>query len=147
MPRRAAIDFRACFLVRRSSLRSVPISDLKNSALRMFYETLAAIDIPSIMQRKLARAGSGVFVCGAPVDLAAYSRIYAVAIGKASVAMVQGLARTLAPDFHAEGIVVSPSHAADVPEGFRAITAGHPVPNQSSFDAARTILDLLGGAN
>jgi hydroxypyruvate reductase len=113
----------------------------------MFHETLAAIDIPSIMQRKLARAGSSISVNGTPIDLVAYSRIYAVAIGKASVAMAQGLAHALAPDFQAEGIVVSPSHAVDVPEGFRAITAGHPVPNQSSFDAARAILDLLGGAN
>lgn len=113
----------------------------------MFHETLAAIDIPSIMQRKLARAGSRIFVNGAPVDLAAYTRISAVAIGKASIAMAEGLTHTLAPDFHAEGIVVSPSHAADVPNGFRAIAAGHPVPNQSSFDAARAILDLLGGSN
>ena len=113
----------------------------------MFHETLAAIDIPSIMQRKLARAGSQVFVCGAPVDLAAYNRIFAVAIGKASVAMAQGLAHTLAPDFQLEGIVVSPSHADELPQGFRAFTAGHPVPNQSSFDAARAILDLLARAN
>ncbi len=121
--------------------------DLKQTALRIFHQTLAAIDIPSAMQRKLGRAGSHIHLNGAPYDLAAYQQIYAVAIGKASVAMAEGLAETLAPNFHAKGIVVTPAGAAGVPEGFRAITAGHPVPNEGSFDAARAILDLLDGAN
>lgn len=99
------------------------------------------------MQRKLGRAGSHIHLNGAPYDLAAYQQIYAVAIGKASVAMAEGLAETLAPNFHAKGIVVTPAGAGGVPEGFRAITAGHPVPNEGSFDAARAILDLLSGAN
>ena len=113
----------------------------------MFQETLAAIDIPSVMQRKLERAGSHISVNGAPVDLAAHDRIYAVAIGKASLAMAQGLAQALAPDFRVEGIVVSPTRTSAVPEGFRPMVAAHPVPDQGSFAAARAILDLLAATN
>ena len=119
------------------------MADLKQSALRIFRETLAAIDIPSAMQRKLGRAGSRIFVNGAPFDLAAFERICAISIGKASVAMARGLAESLSPDFRAEGIVVAPTAASGLPEGFRVIVAGHPVPDEGSFAAGRAILDLL----
>jgi glycerate 2-kinase len=119
------------------------MADLKQAALQIFRETLAAIDIPSAMRRKLGRAGSRIFVNGAPFDLAAFERICAIAIGKASVAMARGLAESLSPDFHAEGIVVAPTAASGLPEGFREIVAGHPVPDKGSFAAGRAILDLL----
>jgi glycerate 2-kinase len=121
--------------------------DLKQSALRIFHETLAAIDIPLAMRRKLGRAGSRIFVNGGAFDLAAYERICTVAIGKASVAMACGLAESLSPDFRADGIVVAPTAASGLPEGFRVIVAGHPVPDEGSFAAGRAILDLLATAN
>jgi glycerate 2-kinase len=123
------------------------MADLKQAALKIFRETLAAIDIPSSMRRKLGRAGSRVFVNGAPFDLAAFERICAIAIGKASLAMARGLTEVLSPDLRAEGIVVSPTAASGLPEGFRAIVAGHPVPDKGSFAAGRAILDLLAGTN
>jgi glycerate 2-kinase len=86
-------------------------------------------------------------VNGAPFDLAAFERICAIAIGKASLAMARGLTEVLSPDLRAEGIVVSPTAASGLPEGFRAIVAGHPVPDKGSFAAGRAILDLLAGTN
>ena len=71
--------------------------NLKQSALQIFHETLAAIDIPSAMHRKLGRAGSRILVNGGPIDLAAFERICTVAIGKASVAMARN-ARGPAPE-------------------------------------------------
>jgi len=123
------------------------MADLKQSALRIFRETLAAIDIPLAMRRKLGRAGSRIFVNGAPFDLAAFDRICAISTGKASVAMARGLAELLSPDFRAEGIVVAPTAASGLSEGFREIVAGHPVPDQGSFAAGRAILDLLAATN
>ena len=119
------------------------MADLKQTALQIARKTLAEIDIPSSMQRKLARAGSIIRVNGADFDLAAYDRIFSVAIGKASVAMAHGIVRVLSPDFRAEGIVVSPSMATNPPPGFRVLIAGHPVPDEGSFAAGRAILDLL----
>ena len=123
------------------------MADLKQAALRIFRETLAAIDIPLAMRRKLGRTGSHIFVNGAPFDLAAFERICAISIGKASVAMARGLAELLSPDFRAEGIVVAPTAASGLPEGFREIVAGHPVPDKGSFAAGRAILDLLAATN
>ena len=123
------------------------MADLKQSALRIFHETLAAIDIPLAMERKLCRTRSHIFVNGAPFDLAAFERICVVAMGKASAAMARGLAETLAPDFRAEGIVVCPTRASALPEGFGAIVAGHPIPDMASFEAGQAILDLLATTN
>jgi glycerate 2-kinase len=123
------------------------MANLKQSALQIFHETLAAIDIPLTMRRKLSRAGSRILVNGAPFDLAAFDRICAISIGKASVAMARGLAELLSPDFRAEGIVVAPTAASSLPEGFLSITAGHPVPDEGSFAAGRAILDFLATAN
>ncbi|MGA7792199.1 MAG: DUF4147 domain-containing protein [Candidatus Acidiferrales bacterium] len=123
------------------------MADLKQAALRIFRETLAAIDIPLAMRRKLGRAGSRIIVNGAPIDLAAFDCICAISIGKVSVAMARGLAESLSPNFRAEGIVVAPTAASSLPEGFRAILAGHPVPDQGSFAAGRAILDLLAATN
>ncbi len=121
--------------------------DLKQSALHIFRQTLAAIDIPATMRRKLSREGSQICANGATLDLASFERICAVAIGKASVAMTCGLAELLSPAFQADGIVVAPSVAKNVPSGFQTIVAGHPVPNESSFSAGRAILDFLATTN
>lgn len=121
--------------------------DLKQAALQIFRETLAAIDIPLVMRRKLDRAGSRIHVNDAVFDLAAFERIYAVAIGKASVAMARGLAELLSPDFRAVGILVAANSAVPVPDGFRPIVGGHPVPDAGSFAAGRAILDLLATAD
>jgi glycerate 2-kinase len=121
--------------------------DLKQTALQLFRDTLAAIDIPATMRRKLAREGSHIRAGGATVDLASFERIRSIAIGKASLAMASGLEELLSPAFRADGIVVAPSLAKSAPLGFRAIVAGHPVPNEGSFAAGRAILDFLASAD
>ena len=93
-----------------SSRSGHSVSDLKQAALRIFRETFAAIDIPSsTMRRKLARADSRIRVVDTLLDLAPFERICAIAIGKASVALASGLSEALLPDFHVEGIVVTPA--------------------------------------
>jgi hydroxypyruvate reductase len=119
------------------------LADLKQIALQICRETFAAIDIPRIMECKLARAGSSIQINGATLDLAPYKRICAIAIGKASVAMARGLSNLLSPNFHPAGIIVAPSTSGYTPPGFRLIVASHPVPDESSFAAGRAILDLL----
>lgn len=120
---------------------------LKQLARQIFLETLAAIDIPATLRRKLARSGSRIRCGEAQIDLAQFDRVRVAAIGKASFAMAQGLLEVLAPDFRAEGIVAAPSQPPGELPGLRAILAGHPVPNAGSFAAGRAILDLLAGCD
>ncbi len=118
---------------------------LKQIALRIARETFAAINIPATIERKLARSGSILQVNHFPLDLAAFDRIFVIAIGKASVAMVRGIKNTLSPDFRATGIVVAPALSPEAPPGFRMIAGGHPLPNEGSVAAGRAILELLSG--
>lgn len=119
------------------------MSDLKQIAREIFQETLAGIDIPLAIRQKLARAGSRIDFEGEIIDLAACERIVAVAIGKASVAMARGFAELLGTDFAFEGILVAPRESVDEVAGFRAMAAGHPIPDEGSIAAGRAIIDLL----
>jgi hydroxypyruvate reductase len=128
-----------------------PPLDLKAIARQIFAETLAGIDIAETIRRKLARDGSCICCDGALIDLSRYKRICVVAMGKASVAMANGLTTLLAPDFEVGGVIVSPTPATPaatpqttrIPDGFELFLAGHPVPTEQSFAAARAILKLL----
>jgi glycerate 2-kinase len=127
----------------RPALARSNVSDLKQLAREIFHETLAGIDIPLAMRQKLARAGSRIDFEGEAIDLAAYERIVAIAIGKASVAMARGFAEIGAGDFPFEGILVAPHESvAEIP-GFRSMGAAHPIPDEDSIAAARAIIELL----
>jgi glycerate 2-kinase len=116
---------------------------VKESAQRIFRNTLAAIDIPATIETKLARSGSRIHANGATVDLRGFDEIVAIAFGKASFAMAEGLARVLAPGFSPEGILVVPSAPPRELPGWKTFVGGHPLPNAGSFAAGRAILDRL----
>lgn len=129
--------------MRKPALAPSNVSDLKHLAREIFYQTLAALDIPLAMRQRLAPGSSKIRFEGQAIDLASYARIVAIAFGKASVAMARGFAALLPDDFTFEGILVAPHESlADVP-GFLAIGAGHPIPDQHSISAARAVIDLL----
>jgi len=119
------------------------MADLNTLARHIFSQTLAAIDIPATLQRKLARSGTRIHCADAILDLAAFRQVRVVAFGKAAFAMASGLADLLAPDVRPLGILVTPAPALCVLDGFQMFVAGHPVPTAQSFAAARAILDLL----
>jgi len=119
------------------------MQQLKQIARQIFHETLAAIDIPATMQRKLVRRGA-VLVCGGTrIDLRGFEKLRVVAIGKAAHAMVEGLALVLAPFVRLEGVVAAPTATRKPLAGMKYFVAGHPVPNAESWKAAEAILALL----
>ena len=75
------------------------MADLKPLARRIFHETLAAIDIPLTMQRKLVREGSLLHCDKATIDLSQFKKVSVVAIGKAAHAMLDGLKAMFAAGF------------------------------------------------
>ena len=117
--------------------------ELKQIARRIFHETLAAIDIPAAMQRKLRRYRTRVVCGGATTDLGEFDKLRVVAIGKAAHAMVEGLALVLAPFVRFEGVVSAPTPARKPVAGMKYFVAGHPLPNAESLKAAEEILALL----
>ena len=116
---------------------------MKQTAQRIFNNTLAAIDIPAALSRKLARDGSRISVGRLSVDLSQYKEIVAIAFGKAAFAMARSLTEILAPEYQVEGILVVPSPPKDAPVSWTTFIGGHPVPNLQSFDAGGAILRRL----
>src|ERR1700760_4202626 len=105
---------------------------MKQLARRIFHETLAAIDIPAAMQRKLWRDGT-VLHCGDELvmELGGFSRVCVVAIGKGAHAMVEGLAAVVAGFCGGDcavtlgGIVSAPTAPAGAPvAGLRYFVGG-----------------------
>ena len=116
---------------------------LKEQARQIFHETLAAIDIPATLHRKLQRKGTVLLCGGTKIDLRNFEKLRVVAIGKAAHAMVEGLRLVLAPFLRIEGIVSAPTAAQKPLPGMKYFVAGHPVPNAESWKAAEAILALL----
>src|SRR4029077_12512895 len=83
--------------------------DVNQIATRILRKTLAAIDIPATLERKLDLHGSRVRVGAAEIDLREFKELVAIAYGKAAFAMAGGLTAVLAPDFSTEGILVVPA--------------------------------------
>jgi hydroxypyruvate reductase len=116
---------------------------VKATAQKIFRETLAAIRIPAALERSLARAGSRINVGEDILDLRKFSRIVAIAYGKAAFAMAQGLTDILAPEYRPEGILVIPAAPLCELPGWKIFIGGHPLPNEESFAAGSAILERL----
>ena len=119
------------------------MTELKKLARLIFHKTLAAIDIPATMQRKLRRQGTRLLCDGTTIDLRKFDKLRVVAIGKAAHAMVDGLALVLTPFVRLEGVVSAPTAPQRPAAGMKYFVAGHPVPNEESWKAAEAVLALL----
>src|SRR2546423_13792473 len=123
------------------------MADLKRVARQIFQETLAAIDIPASLQRKLRRVGSALHCEGAIVDLRDFEKICVVAIGKAAHAMLEGLQALLPERTEIAGVLCAPTPPRQAVKGIRYFVGGHPIPNAHSLAAAAAILALLRECN
>lgn len=116
---------------------------MKQIAQRIFRQTLAAIDIPATLERKLDLGSFRVHVGSAEIDLREFKELVVIAFGKAGFAMADGLTEILAPDYSTEGILVVPAAPPRALPQWTTFIGGHPVPTTQSFAAGRAILDRL----
>jgi glycerate 2-kinase len=119
----------------------------KQIAREIFCNTLAALDIPRVMELKLSLAGSTLILENTAVDLAACSSIFVVAIGKAAHAMAAGLRSFLPDSYPFRGVVAAPTKPEAPISGLEYFVAGHPDPNEASWRSAEAILALLRDAD
>ncbi|HEX8721687.1 MAG TPA: DUF4147 domain-containing protein [Pyrinomonadaceae bacterium] len=73
-------------------------------------------------------------------------KVFSVALGKAAAAMASALGERLG-DALAGGVLSAPPSHFLLSERWRVYEGGHPLPNESSFEAARAALDLLAEAD
>lgn len=116
---------------------------MKETALRVFRETLAAINIHAALERKLDCDGKSVRVEGRTIKLAEFSEFVAIAVGKAAFPMAEALVNVLPSDCSPEGILVAPAAPARTLPRWKTFIGGHPIPAEASFIAGRAILERL----
>ena len=119
----------------------------KQIACRIFQETVTALDIPSVMQRKLTLDRNTLLLENGGVSLPHQAELLVVAIGKAAHPMVAGLRGLLPEQYKFRGVVAAPTPPASPVNGLHYFVAGHPNPNEGSWRAAEAILALLREAN
>src|SRR5215469_975415 len=114
---------------------------MRSAAREMFLHALAESSVEKAFARKLSYERGVLRVCDDLYPLNSYSRVLAVAFGKAGHRMAEILSRMVGTTV--QGIVADPNpHAYQVP-GYRYFAGGHPHPNAESFRAAETILKSL----
>jgi glycerate 2-kinase len=117
---------------------------VKKTAEHVFRHTLAAIDIPSALARRMDRRGLLISAGGSSdIDLSGFREIVAIAFGKAALAMARGLHEVLLPEFPPDGILVVPAPASLSLLGWKTFVGGHPLPTAESFAAGKAILERL----
>src|SRR5487761_163989 len=103
------------------------MDDRKALARQIFLNTLAGIDIPATLAAKLCRRDGLIQAGDFEVDLRDYREIVAIAMGKAAVALAEGITAVLAPEFHVTGILAGPTKLLRALHGWKSFVAGHPV--------------------
>jgi glycerate 2-kinase len=106
------------------------------AARSIFHGALTASSIPAAFDRK---------VHWDSLQLDQYDRVYAIAVGKAALPMLETLESRL-PYPLAGGVCCGPLLPSDRLSGIDYYSGGHPLPNQDSFASARAALTLLQGA-
>lgn len=107
----------------------------------IFDRALAECSIAIAFARTVRYSG-GLFCAGANrYDLAAFSLVVVISIGKAGHSMVEALSGIVPCEIR--GIVACPDEPLSPVAGFRYFYGGHPLPNEESLRAGSAILDLL----
>jgi glycerate 2-kinase len=119
----------------------------KQLAREIFSDTLAALDIPRVMELKLTLTGSVLTLDDAAIDLSVFSSTLVVAIGKAAHSMAAGLRSFLPDTYQFRGVVAAPTKPASPISSLEYYVAGHPNPNADRWRAAEAILSLLREAD
>jgi hydroxypyruvate reductase len=113
---------------------------MMQAVLRTLHEEARGIFHQALQSSSIAAAFDRRFPVAFP--FAQYERIYAVALGKAALPMLQAL-RAHLPKPLDGGVCSGPMLPANREAGVEYYTGGHPLPNEDSFASARAALRLL----
>ena len=117
---------------------------MRGLARQIFLEALAECGVAKAFAKNLECHREVLRICDDLYDLRSFSRVLAIAFGKAARPMAEGLIGAVGAA--AQGIVVEPELGPVAPllPGFRHYLGGHPTPNAGSLAAANAVLKSLG---
>ncbi|MBS1840197.1 MAG: DUF4147 domain-containing protein [Acidobacteria bacterium] len=120
------------------------MEEAKQIARGIFKQTLASVDIPRAMERRVVRSGTQVQIDDWTCDLREFSDVRVIALGKATHAMLRGFAE-LFSGVKFSGVASAPTSPGKPIANITYFSGGHPIPNDDSFHSARSALALLNG--
>lgn len=122
-----------------------PNSNMREVAREIFVDALTQSSVEAAFERTV-EYDHGVLRIGDDLyNLDNYSRIFAVAIGKAAHAMAEALSKQIGGRL--DGVIVAPRQPEHYLHRFTYFQGGHPLPNEESVGAARFILRELDHLN
>jgi hydroxypyruvate reductase len=113
---------------------------MKEATLRIMHDLARSIFHQALDSSSIAAAFDRRFPTAFP--FAQYQQIYAVALGKAALPMLEAL-RARLPRALDGGVCCGPVLPSNRDPGVEYYTGGHPLPNEDSFASARAALRLL----
>jgi glycerate 2-kinase len=116
----------------------------RNIAVDVAEHALASVDSYSTVKDITELSGDKLKVGSVTYDLDHVDNIYVVGAGKASLGMARALEDILGDRIN-EGIVVVKGKLHDL-RRIEVIEAGHPIPDERGFEAAKRILELARNA-
>lgn len=128
-------------------------ANLKERALQIFRAGLQAVDPHDAVRRHLRMRDDELIVTSGEVR-GAYSvgrdsefrRVLVVGAGKASPRMCQAVEEVLG-DRIAGGLIVTKTGHSVPTRRVEVVEAGHPIPNEAGFDAAKRLVELVRDAD
>lgn len=119
------------------------IRRLREDARSVFLRAVEAARPGAAVERRIELGPHGRAVIGGE-EMPAGSRLFVIALGKASVSMAEAAARKLPRAvFPGEGIAVTNRENRRPLERFTVIPSGHPVPDAAGVEAARRVASYL----
>lgn len=117
------------------------MTDLKETAKRIFLDTLKAVEPESAIDRTLRIQGETLFVDDREMSLSPFDEVVLVGIGKAALRMAAATERVFGTKIK-RGLVVG-DRLLDVSVRSEVIIAGHPFPDSNSLIAGERIIEMV----
>jgi glycerate 2-kinase len=117
----------------------------RQNAFEIFREAVEAANPKKCVLNYLSLDGDTLVVGSKKYNLSEFNSIYAIAFGKASAAMAEGVEKVLG-DRLTGGMVVSNSQPRKNFKKLGFHLCGHPVPDERSVSAANDVMSILGSA-
>lgn len=116
--------------------------NLRKLAMQILEGTLAAIDVEAVVRGAAALREERLLIGGEEIDVARFSRVLVIGIGKACLPMARAI-EALLGDRITDGLVVTNAITGEAPARLPVWIGGHPAPNEESLAAAGAALRLL----
>jgi len=116
-------------------------------ARRIFAEAMVATTVEAACARMLHVQENTLHAGGQGYDLAAFTSIQIISIGKAGATLFDAVRKLLPAELPAQAVISAPFPPQTLAATDRYFAGGHPLPNTASLQAAAAALELLATAD